>query len=216
MNTAPTLTIHTDGAARGNPGPAAFAYVIDLPDGSVIEEAGKLGRMTNNQAEYLALVRSLEHALQLGTQHRLVINSDSELMVKQMNGEYRVKNDDLRSLYDQAQKLRARFPAVAIRHIRRAQNGHADRLCNEALDGLRSPQHEPALRAELGIRPVEKSAAPPNGEKSNLHAEAIACLRAAAIAWAEGDPADPPPADVWKQLRELMKRARAQRKRESR
>jgi ribonuclease HI len=213
MSSADVLTIHTDGAARGNPGPAAFAYVIDLADGSVIEEAGKLGRMTNNQAEYIGLVRALEHAVLLGTNHRLEIHSDSELMVKQMSGEYRVKNEDLRDLYVQAQKLRGRFPSVVIRHVRRAQNSHADRLCNEALDGRRSPQHEPALRAELGKRPAETaSASSPKSEGPSLHAEAIACLGAAAVSWAEGDPTDPPPAEVWKQLRELMKRAKAQRK----
>jgi hypothetical protein len=132
-------------------------------------------------------------------------------MVKQMNGEYRVKNDDLRELYDQAQKLRARFTSVVIRHIPRAQNKQADRLCNEALDGLRSPQFEPALRAELGKQPPTTS----NGETASLHVQAIACLRAAAESWAQGDPTDPTPAEVWKQLRDLMKRAKAQRKRQS-
>jgi len=215
MSDAASLTIHTDGAARGNPGPAAFAYVIDLPDGSFIEDAGKLGRMTNNQAEYIGLVRALEHALLLGPRHRLLIHSDSELMVKQMNGEYRVKNDDLRDLYEQAQKLRANFASVTIRHVRRAQNIHADKLCNEALDGKRSPQHEPALRAEMGKRPVEKAAAKPDGEASSLNRDAIACLRAAAVSWSEGDPTDPPPAEVWKQLRALMKKAKAERKRQS-
>jgi ribonuclease HI len=210
MSNAAVLTIHTDGAARGNPGPAAFAYVIESPGGSTIEEAGKLGRMTNNQAEYLGLVRALEHALQLGAQHRLVIHSDSELMVKQMNGEYRVKNDDLRDLFDQAKNLRARFASVVIRHVPRAQNKHADRLCNEALDGKRSPQFEPALRAELG-----KPRAAANGDTASLHSQAIACLRAAAESWANGDPTDPTPAEVWKQLRELMKRTKAERKRQS-
>src|SRR5829696_6562079 len=102
---AATLTIHTDGASRGNPGAAAFAYVISGLDGSPIEEAGCLGQMTNNQAEYTALVRALEHALRLGPQHRLVINADSELMVKQMKGEYKVKNAELRDLYDRARGL---------------------------------------------------------------------------------------------------------------
>jgi len=216
MSSADVLTIHTDGAARGNPGPAAFAYVIELPDGSVIEEAGKLGRMTNNQAEYIGLVRALEHALLLGTDCRLVIHSDSELMVKQMNGEYRVKNEDLRNLYEQARKLRRRFPSVVIRHVRRAQNSHADRLCNEALDGLRSPQHEPAIRAELGKQPTAKTpTASSNGDLPSLHSEAVACLRAAAVSWAQGDPNDPAPSEVWKQLRELIKRAKAKRKRQS-
>src|SRR4051812_42348549 len=77
------LTIHTDGAARGNPGPAAFAFVIAREGAPPIEDAGCLGTMTNNQAEYTALVRALEGALQLGPHHRLLIHSDSELMVKQ-------------------------------------------------------------------------------------------------------------------------------------
>jgi ribonuclease HI len=206
MTQSSVLTIHTDGAARGNPGPAAFAYVIDLPDGSVIEDAGRLGRMTNNQAEYLGLVRALEHALQLGAHHRLIIQSDSELMVKQMNGEYQVRNDELRGLYDQAKKLRGCFPSVVIRHVRRAQNKHADRLCNEALDGLRDAQHEPALKAELGKRPAAK-----DSETATLNSEAVACLRAAAVGWAQGNPNNPEPAAVWKELRELIKRAKARR-----
>jgi ribonuclease HI len=207
MKDAPVLTIHTDGGARGNPGPAAFAYVIDLPDGSQIEEAGCLGKMTNNQAEYIALIRALEHALLLGPHHRLLIHSDSELMVKQMNGEYQVKNADLRDLYDQARQLKQRFPSVQIRHIRRAQNKHADQLYNEALDGKRSPQHEPALRAELAVHSAEKPAqAMPAASADGLNAQAIACLRAAADSWSRGDPHNPEPAAVWRQLRDLIKR----------
>jgi ribonuclease HI len=207
MKDAPLLTIHTDGGARGNPGPAAFAYVIDLPDGSQIEEAGCLGKLTNNQAEYLGLLRALEHALLLGSHHRLLIHSDSELMVKQMNGEYQVKNADLRDLYNQARTLQQHFSAVDIRHVPRAQNKHADRLYNEALDGKRSPQHEPALRAELASHRVAK--APPTAAGTNidaLNSQAVACLRAAAVAWSRGNPNDPEPAAVWRQLRDLMKR----------
>src|SRR5205807_1209577 len=101
----------------------------------IAQEKGCLGTMTNNQAEYMALIRALEHAEKLGTGHRLVIRSDSELMIKQMRGEYSVKNADLRALYDRAQSLRRRFDAVTFTHVPRAQNGDADRLCNEALDG---------------------------------------------------------------------------------
>lgn len=136
MEEAAVLTIYTDGASRGNPGAAAFAYVISRDSQPPIEQAGCLGQMTNNQAEYTALVRALERALELGPQHRVLIHSDSELMVKQMNGEYRVKNEDLRSLYEQACSLRRRFEGpVTIRHVRREQNKRADQLCNEALDG---------------------------------------------------------------------------------
>ena len=138
MDEATLLTIHTDGASRGNPGEAAFAYVISRDGQPSLEGAGRLGQMTNNQAEYTALVRALEHALELGPQHRVLIHSDSELMVKQMNGEYRVKNEDLRDLYEQACSLRRRFEGpVTIRHVRREQNKRADQLCNEALDGKR-------------------------------------------------------------------------------
>lgn len=132
------LTIFTDGASRGNPGAAAFAYVISREGQPPIEEAECLGDTTNNQAEYTALVRALERALQLGPHHRLLIHSDSELMVKQMNGEYRVKNAELRDLYEQACALRQRFEGtVTIRHVRRALNKRADELCNQALDGKR-------------------------------------------------------------------------------
>src|SRR5439155_20117952 len=109
MSTASGLTIHTDGAARGNPGPAAFAYVIARDGAPPIEECRCLGRMTNNQAEYIALVRGPEHAARLGTNQAVQVFSDSELMVKQMRGEYRVKNEDLRDLYEQARELAGRF-----------------------------------------------------------------------------------------------------------
>jgi len=136
MTETDVLTIYTDGASRGNPGAAAFAYVISREGQQPIEEAECLGDATNNQAEYTALVRALERALQLGPHHRLLVHSDSELMVKQMNGEYRVKNADLRDLYEQACALRQRFEgAVTIRHVRRALNKRADELCNQALDG---------------------------------------------------------------------------------
>jgi ribonuclease HI len=138
MAESTVLTIHTDGASRGNPGAAAFAYVISREGQPAVEEAGCLGQMTNNQAEYTALVRALEHALELGKDHRVLVHSDSELMVKQMNGEYRVKNEELRGLYEQACQLRKCFDGVVtIRHVRREQNKRADQLCNEALDGKR-------------------------------------------------------------------------------
>ena len=207
MSDPALLTIHTDGASRGNPGEAAYAYTIARDGQPIIEEAGRLGRVTNNQAEYAALVRALEHALRLGPQNRLLIHSDSELMVKQLNGEYQVKNADLRGLYNQAQKLEQRFASVQIRHVPRAQNKHADQLYNEALDGKRSPQHEPALRAELAAHSAAKPSAPaPAPSADGLNAQAVACLRAAAIAWARGDPHNPEPAVVWRQLRDLIKR----------
>jgi ribonuclease HI len=200
MSTTPLLTIYTDGASRGNPGKAAYAYVIEPEQGDPVEEAGSLGIMTNNQAEYTALVRALEHALELGPQHRLVVNSDSELMVKQMSGEYRVKNEDLRDLYARAQELRKQFEAgVNIHHVRRAQNSRADALCNEVLDGKRlssvrdlvKPKPAPAVNA---------SPAP-----SKLDNEALAILSAAADAWQRGL-TEPTVASVWRDLTRLLKR----------
>ncbi|MFL5244422.1 MAG: ribonuclease HI family protein [Gemmataceae bacterium] len=192
-----TLTIYTDGGARGNPGPAAFAYVIKSPDGTIIEQAGCLGKMTNNQAEYLALVRALEHGVRLGTDHHVRVLSDSELMVKQLNGEYRVKNEDLRELYQQAQKLRRQFASFQIRHIPRNQNSHADRLYNEALDG----------KQKLGKlrKPATEAAPDLNTEANNwLKEKAVDCLKKAALAWSRGDPNDPDPAAVLEKLWPLI------------
>ncbi len=133
MSSPASWKIHIDGAARGNPGPAAFAFIIQKEGAPALEEKGTLGTMTNNLAEYTALVRALERARELGAE-RLIVHSDSELLVKQMNGEYRVKNPDLRMLYDRARELGGQFKQVVIRHVPREQNSGADRLCNEALD----------------------------------------------------------------------------------
>jgi ribonuclease HI len=185
------LTIHTDGGARGNPGPAAFAYVIQHDRESPIEVAGCIGEGTNNQAEYTALIRALEHAARLGSQHRLRIHSDSELVVKQMNGEYRVKDEGLKPLYEQARRLASRFAGVEFRHIPRAQNARADRLYNAALDraGKRTAQLTPGKRA-----------AQATPRATAVQEEAIECLRAAANAWARGNPNEPAPELVWEQL----------------
>src|SRR5438132_8586084 len=146
------LTIHTDGASRGNPGPAAYAYVITRDGQLVVEEAGCLGELTNNQAEYTALVRALEHALELGPDDRVVVHSDSELMVKQLNGEYRVKNEELRPLYEEAIELRHQFAGgVSFVHVRRGQNQRADELCNEALDGKRDCTSPPASSKQSNL-----------------------------------------------------------------
>jgi ribonuclease HI len=200
------LTIYTDGASRGNPGPAAFAYVIARDGEEPIEEAGKLGRMTNNQAEYLALVRALEHALELGAHHRVVVHSDSELLVKQMKGEYRVKNADLRDLYEEASALCGRFnESVDFRHVRREDNRRADALGNEALDGLRepTPRASNTPRADGKSRTPPKPLAPPAA--NDLREEALSRLRQAAAAWSSGAAA-PSPEQVWDQLLALLER----------
>jgi ribonuclease HI len=210
MAAAALLTIHTDGASRGNPGPAAFAYIIDREGEDIVEEAGKLGRMTNNQAEYLALVRALEHALELGAHYRVVVHSDSELLVKQMKGEYRVKNADLRDLYEEATALCGRFKeAVAFQHIRREDNRRADALGNEALDGLR----EPTPRASNTPRADGKSRTAPKpiaerlvqSPPRSLREEALTHLRHTFAAWSSGV-ADPPPEQIWDEILALLKR----------
>jgi ribonuclease H / adenosylcobalamin/alpha-ribazole phosphatase len=124
----------TDGGARGNPGPAAFAYVLEDEDGEPLASHGeRIGIATNNVAEYRALVAGLARAAELGVTGLEVV-SDSELLVKQMRGEYRVKNDALRELNEQAERLAGKLGRVEYRHVRRAHNELADRLVNEALD----------------------------------------------------------------------------------
>ncbi len=127
-------TLFTDGGARGNPGPAAFAYVLEADDGAVVAAHGEtIGVATNNVAEYRGLVAGLAKALELGVSDVEVV-SDSELLVKQMRGEYKVKNEALRELSLQAARLARRLEQVEYRHVRRAENELADRLVNEALD----------------------------------------------------------------------------------
>jgi ribonuclease HI len=126
--------LSTDGGARGNPGPAAYGYVLETEDGTVLAAEGeKIGVATNNVAEYSALIAGLEKALELGLDDVEVI-SDSELLVKQMTGEYRVKNEALRELSSRASRLEHRVGSVTYRAVRREHNELADRLVNEALD----------------------------------------------------------------------------------
>ncbi|HEY7398296.1 MAG TPA: ribonuclease HI family protein [Gaiellaceae bacterium] len=129
-----TVRLFTDGGARGNPGPAAYAYVIEDEDGVVLAQRGEtIGVATNNVAEYRALIEGLVRAAELGLAHVEVV-SDSELMVKQMRGEYRVKNDALRELQRRAARRAREVGEVTYTHVPRAHNELADRLVNEALD----------------------------------------------------------------------------------
>jgi ribonuclease HI len=124
----------TDGGARGNPGPAAYAYVLETEDGELIEARGEaIGVATNNVAEYSALLAGLASAAEAGIDELEVV-SDSELMVKQMRGEYRVKNEALRELSTEAASLARRVGRVTYTAVRREHNELADRLVNEALD----------------------------------------------------------------------------------
>lgn len=126
--------LSTDGGARGNPGPAAYAYVLEAVDGTVLAAHGEaIGVATNNVAEYRALVEGLRKALELAVDEVEVV-SDSELVVKQMRGEYRVKNEALRRLSVEAGQLARQLRKVTYTAVRREHNELADRLVNEALD----------------------------------------------------------------------------------
>jgi ribonuclease HI len=133
------IIVHSDGGARGNPGPAAIGVVIAKEGGEVLEELSEtIGESTNNIAEYTAVLRGL-HALialfgEKTTELDIDWRLDSELVVKQLAGEYKVKNPGLRSLFEEIRDLRARFPKLSLRHVRREENKEADRLVNEALD----------------------------------------------------------------------------------
>jgi ribonuclease HI len=126
--------LFTDGGARGNPGPAAYGYVIEADDGTVLAAHGeKIGVATNNVAEYRALIAGLAKAVELAVPEIEVV-SDSELLVKQMTGVYRVKNDALRELSLEASRLARGIDKVTYTAVRREHNELADRLVNEALD----------------------------------------------------------------------------------
>ena len=126
--------LSTDGGARGNPGPAAYAYVLEADDGTVLAAHGEpIGVATNNVAEYRALVEGLRKAVEVGVDELEVV-SDSELLVHQMRGEYRVKNEALKLLWVDAQELADRLRKVTFTAVRREHNELADRLVNEALD----------------------------------------------------------------------------------
>lgn len=136
------ITAYIDGGARGNPGPAGYGVYIQLPDGGVEELHGGLGIATNNVAEYNGLLAALRWAIEHG--HRVVrIKADSELLVKQMRGEYKVKNEGLQPLAARARMLIGQLDRVTFEHVRREQNKEADRLSNvgmdEAEEALRNP-----------------------------------------------------------------------------
>jgi len=128
------LVVHVDGGARGNPGPAAIAAVVAAPGGEVVEERSEvIGEATNNVAEYRALLLGIERARELGARE-LELVGDSELIVRQVRGEYRVKDAALRELHQQVNLALAGFQRWSIRHVRRDENAAADALVNAALD----------------------------------------------------------------------------------
>ncbi len=141
-----TYSASIDGASRGNPGPASYAVVVHGPNGETVYEIGKyIGRVTNNIAEYYGLIAALDYATTQGIQS-LRVRSDSELLVRQMQGRYKVKSPDLKPLHERASKLARSLQTFRIEHVMRELNRDADRLANAALDatGGRSGRSEQA------------------------------------------------------------------------
>lgn len=131
---APTFTAHIDGGARGNPGPSGYGVVIHNPSGQKVAELSEyLGHRTNNYAEYQGLLAVLRYAV-TNNLKALKVVSDSELMVRQMKGIYKVKHPDLRKFYEEAQQMVRQLEHFEIRHALREHNRDADRLANEAMD----------------------------------------------------------------------------------
>lgn len=193
-----TATVHIDGGSRGNPGPASYAFVLRRPGLPDYEESDTLGRTTNNVAEYTALIRALERAAEFGVTH-LDVFGDSELIVKQVKGEYRVKNADLQDLYAEAKAALKPFAKVTLTHVRREQNADADRLCNEALDGHPKRYSGPETPAATG-------SAPPRPSASTLRLDAIAILESAAETWAANGTKAMSADDVWNSLVQILKK----------
>lgn len=135
------VILSTDGASRGNPGPASIGVVLAAPDGRIIDTiARRIGRTTNNIAEYEAVRRGLERARELGA-HSVHVRADSELAIRQLTGVYKVKNEALRPLFDEVKQLEAAFAGgVTFEHVRREYNRQADALANEALDAPDEPE----------------------------------------------------------------------------
>jgi probable phosphoglycerate mutase len=157
-------TAHCDGGSRGNPGPSGYGAVVEAPDGRVVARLNEfLGIQTNNYAEYSGLLAVLQWAIQNGTKHLRVV-SDSELMVKQMKGQYKVASPVLRPLYEEARRRSRQLEKFEMRHTLRGGNQEADRLANEAMDkGMgRTPvsQSSEALARRVSEAPLKPAPQP--------------------------------------------------------
>jgi len=157
------FTAHCDGGSRGNPGPSGYGAVVEDAQGRVVAELSEfLGNQTNNYAEYHGMLAVLAWAVEHGAK-RLCVISDSELMVKQMQGKYKVNSPGLRPLWEEARKLSRRLERFEMRHTLRGGNKEADRLANEAMDrGMGRPVGEPASQRVSGSasQPVSRPASP--------------------------------------------------------
>jgi ribonuclease HI len=150
-NATPAHQANIDGAARGNPGPASYGVVIRDGQGELVAKLKKyIGRMTNNVAEYYGLIAALDYAESHGIR-ALRVESDSELMVKQMQGQYKVKSEDLKPLFERAKKMSMGFTSFRIDHVYREQNREADALANEALDETSGAPSTPGAPAKAAV-----------------------------------------------------------------
>ena len=153
------IVAYCDGGSRGNPGPAGFGvYIQDAAGGVLAELSEYLGKRTNNFAEYSGLLAALEFAITKGHK-KLRVVSDSELMVKQMKGQYRVNSPDLRPLYEEARRRTLQLERFQIQHVLRDKNRHADQLANQAMD--RGMRRGPALSVSAPSAPAPSAAVPP-------------------------------------------------------
>jgi len=145
------LTLQFDGGSRGNPGPAGIGVVVSAADGTPLITLGRfIGKATNNVAEYRGLITAMEEALKLGAKH-VIIRGDSELVIKQMRGEYRVKSPDMKPLYEEAQDLLAQFDSAKIEHNLRGMNAMADKLANLAMDRRADVHDADTSSAEIDL-----------------------------------------------------------------
>jgi ribonuclease HI len=181
------ISAHCDGGARGNPGPAGYGALVQSADGAVIAELSEfLGLRTNNFAEYSGLLGCLDFALKNGYR-KLRVVSDSELMVKQIQGKYQVKSPDLKPLYDEAKRRIAQLDGFEISHALRHKNKDADRLANEAMDrGMRKPGAAPAPSARTA--PASAATPPTAARPAAAQIPIVTPERRAVAPTADADP----------------------------
>lgn len=201
--------LYIDGAARGNPGPAAYAAILEVPGQPPVRRAAAIGTATNNVAEYTALLQGLKLAAEQGI-HRLDVFSDSELLVKQMQGHYRVRHPELLRLFHAVQQLLSSFEQVRFTHVRRENNAEADRLANAALDG--QPTATLTDATQTAERPtadpfaISATASPladillPSTAEQTIRA----ILQQAAQTWATGGADALDVEQVWNQIRAVL------------
>ncbi len=172
-----TLTLQFDGGSRGNPGPAGIGVVVAAADGTPLITLGRfIGRATNNVAEYRALITAMEEAKKLGAK-RVLIRGDSELIIKQMRGEYRVKNPDMKIMYDQARALIVQFEKATIEHNLRHKNEMADTLANLAMDRKADVTEVPGVAPARGVAAAEPSPIDEPSPRATVAGDRFVCAR---------------------------------------